>query len=121
MSADTGRAINAVNETLAGRTWGDGGNDQRVHVIEYISYAEDRIICRCGRTVTGISNGRAWSRHGGSLFSGRGFEDVGDIGGFSAQREAYEAVATILDMQRACTCYKTPVTECPNYLEGDEA
>lgn len=51
------------------RTWGDGGGDQRVHVIEHISFVDDIIGCRCGSAVRGGAVGldAAWNAHGGKV------------------------------------------------------
>jgi hypothetical protein len=99
------------------RKWGDGGNDQRVHVIEDISYEDDFIACRCGARLTGIADGDAWTEHGGRVFRADYLEGRESL----PEEERMGAVLAAFARTAArCTCATTEVTACPNYLPGDE-
>jgi len=104
------------------RTWGDGADDRRTHVIEDIRYAQQStILCRCGQVMTAATPedlSVLWRRHGGSVLD---HKDVQDRTMTAINDEASAlALLAIVNIGRACTCDRTTVTECPNYVPGDE-
>jgi hypothetical protein len=119
----TVRHDGVMNATLAGRQWGDGAlADRSAHVIEKISYADDRIVCRCGAVITGIADESAWVAHGGRAMS---IERVERAAVAADAREntddSLEAMAVIAEMSERCTC--TPgsdVRDCANYVADDD-
>lgn len=104
------------------RTWGDGADDRRQHVIEDIRYAaQSTILCRCGQVMTAPTPedlSVLWRRHGGSVLDNR---DVKDRTMTAINDEASaSAMLAIVAIASRCTCATTPITECPNYVPGDE-
>ena len=47
------------------RQWGDGATDKREHVIDFISYERDFLICRCGKRIRGVQDDVKWKAHRG--------------------------------------------------------
>ncbi len=50
------------------RTWGDGADDRRIHVIEDISFGDTPYVyCRCGETIVAgaLTLEQAWDLHRG--------------------------------------------------------
>ena len=114
----------ASGSTIPGtRTWGDGADDRRVHVIEDIHYGPtvSSIRCRCGTLMSDATPEALsvlWRRHGGSVLD---HKDVRDRTMTAINDEASaSAMRAIIALAGACTCDTTPVTECPNYMPGDE-
>lgn len=100
------------------RTWGDGATSTAVHVIEGISYVDDRIDCRCGVRVTGIRDGRAWRDHAHRFTVADAAVAVPEPD--DAEQRNARLLATFRRLRARCTCATGDVRDCPNYVEGDE-
>lgn len=107
----------------APREWGDGATDRREHVIEDVSYAGGVIACRCGQHVTGSTPdllADAWVAHGGTVMRLADVAERGSESKVPAEDRAASALNAVVMVGNRCTCDTTPITECPNYLPGDE-
>lgn len=111
------------------RMWGDGHTDRSRHLIADITYGEfdgpSSLVCADGEEMHADSPdelARLWQAHGGAVAPpfARDDSDVGSVGGeVYAEREA-AALSAILRLSSQCRCHTGPITECPNYMKGDE-
>jgi hypothetical protein len=117
-----------VKPTLSGRTWGDGGGDEREHTVDAISFmlTPNYIYCSCGaepiRADTPAELAAQWRSHGGKILGDKGFTERAldpETGPDELRRAA--AVLALQEIWARCTCDTTDVFDCPNYMDGDEA
>lgn len=105
------------------REWGDGATDAREHVIEDMSYSAGVIACRCGSRVVGAMPDEladAWVAHGGQVLRLTDAVERGTEPLLPAHARAEAARAAIITLGARCTCATTDITDCPNYVAGDE-
>jgi hypothetical protein len=104
----------------APREWGDGATARTGrHIVEDISYAADYILCSDGLVLHGIADGKVWQGHGGKLLTLRGLGERQESVAYDPEASA-RAIASLLAITRACTCATSSVSDCPNYMTGDE-
>lgn len=107
----------------APRTWGDGATSRKVHVIADIRYGKERssLVCACGTSMSALTPealGLQWVEHGGSLLRTDNIEDRADT--LPTEDAAAIAVAALVAVGSRCTCPTTDITDCPNFVPGDE-
>lgn len=101
------------------RTWGDGLTVRPRHVVADIDYAPDMswLTCSClahFEAATPDSLAEAWRAHGGKVL------DVSVPDEPPTAIDDGVAVLQLLGWRSRCSCDTTPITECPNYMSGDE-
>ncbi len=107
------------------RTWGDGLTTRYRHQIADIKYTEagpSCLVCGCSLMLdaaTPEALAVLWRGHGGKVLEVHGATDPSDVYSADEGRDS-RLSAMVAALRQRCTCDTTAITDCPNYVSGDE-